>query len=124
MTAPHLRTGRQGEDFARRWLEANGLRHISSNFSCRFGELDLVMLDHACLVIVEVRYRSNPGYGGALMSISAIKRLRIARTTQCFRQQHRQFAKSDLRFDVLALSGPTTEPRVDWRKRAFNFDDR
>ena len=122
MTAPHLHKGRLSEDFARRWLESNGLTHICSNFSCRFGELDLIMLDRSCLVVIEVRYRSNLGYGGALMSITPAKQLRIARATECFTQKHRRLAKLCLRFDVLALSGPTTKLTVDWRKCAFNFD--
>jgi putative endonuclease len=123
MTAPHLLKGRHSEDFARHWLESKGLTHICSNFSCRFGELDLVMLDHNCLVVAEVRYRSNSGYGGALMSVTPAKQLRIARATNCFIQKHRRLAKSCLRFDVLALSGPAADPVVDWRRSAFLFDD-
>ena len=122
MTAPHLHTGRKSEEFARTWLKSKGLSHICSNFSCRFGELDLVMLDQGCLVIVEVRYRRSPDYGGALMSVTATKQMRIARATECFRQQHRQFRNSPLRFDVLALSGPPAKPEIEWCKNAFNFD--
>jgi len=122
MSAPHLLAGRRAEDFARHWLETKGLIQICSNFSCRFGELDLVMLDQDCLVIVEVRYRSNSDYGGALMSVTAAKQLRIARSTDCFRQKYRKYHKNCLRFDVLALSGPAANPVVDWRKCAFTFD--
>jgi putative endonuclease len=122
MTAPHLRKGRQSEQFARYWLESNGLTHVCSNFSCRYGELDLVMLDRSCLVIIEVRYRSNTGYGGALMSITAAKQLRMARSAECFRQKYLRYSNSCLRFDVLALSGPTHNLTVDWRKCALNFD--
>ncbi len=122
MTAPHLHKGRFSEVFARHWLEAKGLTHIRSNYSCRFGELDLIMLDHSCLVVAEVRYRSNSGYGGALMSVTPAKQMRIARTTQCFIQKYHQFAKFCLRFDVLALSGPPANPAVDWRRSAFLFD--
>jgi putative endonuclease len=122
VSAPHLRTGRQAEDFARKWLETKGLTHICSNYACRFGELDLIMLDRGCLVIAEVRYRRSSSYGGALMSVTAAKQIRIARSTDCFRQQHRQFRLNSLRFDVLALSGPAAKPAVDWRKCAFIFD--
>jgi len=122
MSAPHLVAGRRAEEFARNWLETKGLVQICSNFSCRFGELDLIMLDRDCLVIVEVRYRSNSDYGGALMSVTKTKQLRIARSTDCFRQKHRKYHKHCLRFDVLALSGSTSNPVVDWRQCAFTFD--
>ena len=123
MTAPHLYKGRLSEDFALQWLKAKGLSFICSNFRCRFGELDLIMRDKNCLAITEVRYRSNPGYGGALMSVTPAKQLRIARTTKYFLQKHNQYAQLGLRFDVLGLSGSTTSPVADWCRGAFYFDD-
>jgi len=121
--APHLRAGRSGEAFARRWLEARGLKHICSNFRCRYGELDLVMRERDCLVIVEVRYRHNDDYGGALPSVTHVKLQRIARAIQHLLTQQRQLRDLSLRFDVLALSGSTTAPTVRWCKRACSFDD-
>lgn len=123
MTATHLIRGQRGEVFAADWLVARGLQHICSNFRCRLGELDLVMQDKGCLVIVEVRFRSSPGHGGALASVTAAKQRRIALTTQFFLQRQRGLQKSPLRFDVLALSGELTNLMVDWRKHAFVFDD-
>ena len=67
MTAPHLESGRRSELYARCWLEERGLTHVCSNYRCRLGELDLVMRDHDCLVIVEVRFRRSSSYGGALL---------------------------------------------------------
>jgi putative endonuclease len=121
--APHLRAGRSGEQFARRWLEARGLKHICSNFRCRYGELDLVMLEHDCLVIVEVRYRRSDSHGGALTSILPAKLQRIAATIQHLLRQHRQLRELPLRVDVVALAGPLDKPVVTWCKRACSFDD-
>ena len=121
--APHLHAGRTGEQFARRWLEARGLRHICSNFRCRYGELDLVMLERDCLVIIEVRYRRNDNYGGALPSITAAKLQRIATTIQYLLRQYRQLRELPLRFDVLALAGPLNKPTVTWCQHACSFDD-
>ncbi len=121
--APHLRAGRSGEAFARRWLEARGLKHICSNFRCRYGELDLVMRERDCLVIVEVRYRHNDDYGGALPSVTPVKLQRIAKAIQFLLQQHRQLRELPLRFDVIALAGPLDKPVVTWCRRACSFDD-
>jgi putative endonuclease len=121
--APHLRAGRNGEAFARRWLEARGLRHVCSNFHCRYGELDLVMRERDCLVIVEVRYRRSDSYGGALPSITAAKLQRIAKTIQHLLWKHRQLRELPLRFDVIALAGLMDEPTVTWCQRAYSFDD-
>ena len=121
--APHLRAGRSGEAFVRRWLEAHGLRHICSNFRCRYGELDLVMRERDCIVIVEVRYRARNDYGGALPSILPAKLQRIAKAIQFLLQQHRQLREMPLRFDVIALAGPLDKLTVTWCKRACSFDD-
>ena len=121
--APHLRAGHSGEQFARRWPEARGLIHICSNFRCRYGELDLVMRERDCLVIVEVRYRHNANYGGALPSVTPAKLQRIAKAIKFLLLQHRQLRELPLRFDVVALGGPLDKLAVTWCKQACGFDD-
>ena len=37
--------GQQGEDIGLKFLEKQGLTLIERNFSCRYGELDLIMKD-------------------------------------------------------------------------------
>ncbi len=120
--APHLLLGRHGERTARTWLENQGLRHVASNYRCRYGELDLVMLDDHCLVIVEVRYRRTGFYGGALGSVTFTKQARIARATQHFLQNRLNLRLRPLRFDVIALSGTGHTLSFEWRKRAFCCD--
>jgi putative endonuclease len=121
--ARHLQHGEAGEKLARVWLEAQGLQHVQSNFRCKMGELDLIMLDDLCLVIVEVRYRASCSHGGPLLSVTPQKRQKIFRATRLYLQQHKALSANPLRFDVLALSGPLDAPVVDWRKRAFSADD-
>ena len=41
----NLRKGLRFEDQARRYLSAQGLRLVESNYRCRFGEIDLIMHD-------------------------------------------------------------------------------
>jgi len=118
----HLISGARAEKSAQKWLQKKGLLHVLSNFRCRHGELDLVMRDAGCLVIVEVRYRRLPTFGGALESVSATKQRRIGLATQQLLREHRELYSLPLRFDVLAMSGPVGEPAFDWRRNAFCFD--
>ncbi len=120
MTARHLRSGAAGEQLARAWLEGRGLQTITANFRCRTGELDLVMLDAECIVIVEVRYRASASHGGPLHSINLRKRQRILRATRRFVQLHPWCRNHPLRFDVLALTGDLQAPDVCWQQRAFD----
>jgi putative endonuclease len=56
-----------------------GLSVVARNWSCRMGEIDLIMKDGATLVFVEVRQRVSASFGGAGASIGRQKRERIER---------------------------------------------
>ena len=70
--------GRAGEAAALAYLEQAGLQLVTRNFRCKRGEIDLVMLDGATLVLVEVRYRSSEQFGGAAASVTWRKQRRLA----------------------------------------------
>ncbi len=119
------RIGQQAEDAALKYLRAAGLRLIKRNFSCKTGEIDLVMRDKSklqaqILVFVEVRYRAAQNYGGALASVTHTKRTRLTRSAQRFQQLHRQYAQWPCRFDVVALSGTLQAPDINWIAGAFS----
>src|SRR3546814_12710077 len=67
------------------------------------GELDLVMLDGDTVVFVEVRYRKNTQWGGALDSIDARKRQKLIFAAQYFLQIESRWADYPCRFDVVAI---------------------
>ena len=55
------------------YLLEQGLTLVHQNYYCRFGEIDLIMLEQETLVFIEVRYRKNSDFGGALASINQSK---------------------------------------------------
>lgn len=113
--AAHLQKGEQAEQFAREYLEQQGLRWQASNFRCKQGELDLVMREGETVVIVEVRYRQSQQYGGALASITPKKQARIIAATQHYVIINR-LSNAAIRFDVIAIAG---DQQIDWIKNAF-----
>ena len=112
--AAHLQTGQNAEQQAFEYLLAAGLRPVARNFRCKFGELDLLMLDGQTLVVVEVRFRKSNRYGSALESVTPAKQSRIITATQFYLSSHPNFRQ--IRFDVVALSG---DGGMDWIKNAF-----
>ena len=120
---PHLRSGKQAEDIACRWLIRNGLQLIARNYYCRGGELDLILSDGECLVVAEVRYRASSDYGGASGSVNSGKQRRIARATCRFLADNPQLEELPLRFDVIALSGNLNSPTIRWYRHAFLFNE-
>ena len=107
--------GALAEDAAAEFLSTRGLRMVTRNYRCRFGEIDLIMRDGTALVFVEVRYRRSRSYGGAGESITGAKREKLLRTAK-----HYLAASNELpacRFDAVLLSGDTHE--IEWIKNAF-----
>ena len=49
--------GHFGERVAERYLRREGMRCVERNWSCRVGEIDLIMMDVDSLVFVEVKTR-------------------------------------------------------------------
>ena len=68
-----MKRGAAFEQQAADWLCQRGLSLLARNYHCRFGELDLVMLEDQILVFVEVRQRSHSQFGGAAASVTPSK---------------------------------------------------
>lgn len=108
--------GAAAEDAALQRLLAAGLKLVTRNFRCRGGELDLVMLDGAVLVVVEVRARRPSRFVSAAESVDARKQQRIVHATQLFLASHPQHAQRSVRFDVVAFDGA----QARWIRAAFD----
>ena len=112
--------GASAERLALRYLQRRGLRVLRRNFHCRFGEIDLVMLDRQCLVFVEVRFRVTNRFSTAALSVSTRKQNKIIRTACIFVSRNRRFAANAMRFDVVAIdSAKTGESTIQWIADAF-----
>lgn len=112
--APHLQRGANTEQLACAHLQASGLKLLQQNYRLKMGEIDLIMLDGRTVVFVEVRYRKNNRYGGALHSIDPRKQARIIRTAQHYLQYRAPDAQA--RFDVVAVEG---DNNIHWIRNAF-----
>ena len=120
--------GNSAEAAARDALLRAGLREVAANANYRGGELDLVMLDGTgrggdTLVFVEVRYRKSSAFGGGAASVDAGKRRKLVHAAQSFLAEHRQYAHSPCRFDVIEADGDPQAPRITWLRDAFRADD-
>jgi putative endonuclease len=69
--------GRRGEALAAEYLADAGLRIVDRNWRSPAGEIDIVAVDGATLVVVEVKTRSSLDYGHPLEAISDTKLARL-----------------------------------------------
>lgn len=121
--AEHIDNGRAAEQLACRFLTDRGLTAVTTNYRCRYGELDLIMRDGALLIVVEIRYRRRSVFGGPIESISPAKQRKIALTTQHFIRRHPAYRNDPVRFDVVGLTGTLRAPDIRWLPGAFTMDD-
>ena len=105
--------GREGEQTALRHLRRHGLVLIEANFTCKGGEIDLIMRDGESLVFVEVRQRADRRHGGAAASITPAKIRRLIRAAQFYLL--RLPTVPPCRFDVVAIDGDA----LDWLRDAI-----
>ena len=103
LLSDRARLGRWGEKRCERFLRDKGLRTLARNYSCKLGELDLVMVAaDGTMVVVEVRTRADESFGPAEATITPTKRQRLVRAARFFLTAER-IEDRPLRFDVVTL---------------------
>ncbi|KAF7600311.1 MAG: YraN family protein [Candidatus Dactylopiibacterium carminicum] len=119
---PALQAGNAGaraERLAEAHLHAQGLRILARNARSKGGEIDLIALDGAALVFVEVRLRAGSRHGGAAASITPAKQRRIRRAAAYWLQtEGRTWQGRPCRFDAVLLDSHTAE-NITWLRGAF-----
>ena len=111
--------GKHAEHYATRFLIDQGLKLVERNWRCRYGEIDLIMLDRATLVFVEVRYRKSTTFAEPLESVNRAKQQRIIATAHAFLQKNSSWQEHDCRFDVVAAKSSNQTYSFDWVQHAF-----
>jgi len=113
--------GQQAEQWANNYLQQQGLELITKNYSCRRGEIDLIMQDKQTLVFVEVRYRKSSAFGSALESVDHKKQAKLIFTAQHYLQQQASSFMA-YRFDVIAITHEKNQPSITWVQDAFQVN--
>jgi len=114
------RAGAHWEKAAESFLRSKGLRPLHRNFSCRFGEIDLVMEDQTTLVFVEVKFRKNSRHGSGADAVTAHKQGKISRTAAWFLASNPHRAEQTCRFDVISIAEDKGGQDINWIRNAFD----
>lgn len=121
--SPTQNKGYAHETAAASLLEDAQLVVIARNYTCRFGELDIVATNVNStpprLHFVEVRYRKSDRFGGAAASVTLTKQHKVRRTAELFLQRHNQFRNFHCQFDVITVTGTNYPPDMHWIEDAF-----
>ena len=111
--------GDEGEEAAVRLLEAQGYRVRARQYSCRYGELDVVAERGELLCFVEVRMRSTAVWGDPSHTVSWEKQRKVVKAALHYLMAHRVRDRM-VRFDVISVVGRGEKATVEHLPGAFD----
>lgn len=113
--------GTWGEDKAAVYLRKKGYTVIEKNFSCRFGEIDIIAKKGGMIVFTEVKLRKNNDFAEAREFVTYSKQRRIISTAQLWMMKNG--LELQPRFDVIEIYAPqgtsTRRPEINHIEDAF-----
>ena len=97
-------TGKLGENIAFNYLANKGYDILEKNFSCKFGEIDIIMQskNNDDVIFVEVKTRTQTYYGNPIDSITKNKLRHLYQAANYFLTKH-HLENSSIRFDVVEI---------------------
>ncbi|MHA3048243.1 MULTISPECIES: YraN family protein [unclassified Acinetobacter] len=122
------------EQLAQHYLQQQGFTLLVQGYCCRYGEIDLIMVNAEQLIFVEVKARASTVFGAANESIALTKQRKIIRTAEHFLQCHLDYQNFACRFDVICIQVQQQIAKMlqqdfsqltydlDWIEAAFTLD--
>jgi len=112
--------GREGEKIAELYLKRKGYKLVARNYRCPVGEIDLIVLDRRVIVFVEVKTRTDHGFGTPLEAVEFRKQRKMIQAAEYFLSA-KKLHEREARFDVVGISWPQREPVVEHIENAFEL---
>lgn len=110
-----------GENLAAAALRARGYAILARRHRSRYGEIDVIAEDGACIVFVEVKLRTTDLFGEAFEAIPRWKQRRIITVAIDYLSRHGLLDRP-VRFDVAAIDERNGALEVELIEDAFTED--
>ena len=94
--------GNLGDQTAKNYLIKNGYKILTTNYSCRFGEIDIIAMDKECLVFIEVKTRTSGKYGHPENAVNYWKKKHLELTARNY-IDYKRMGNYIARFDVVEV---------------------
>lgn len=118
MTDPRAGLGARGESLVCAEYAADGYAVLAQNWSCKVGELDVVVARDRVIVFVEVRTVSTDYLDDPSETVMHGKQSKVARAADQFLQQS-DVDWENIRFDVASVVLESGGPRIQRFENAF-----
>ena len=96
--------GRFGEEQAAAYLNKKKYKILGLNYSCRFGEVDIIAQKDGYIAFVEVKLRKNAAFAQAREFVTASKQQRVMTAAQLWLSANP--TDKQPRFDVIEIYAP------------------
>jgi len=109
--------GNKNEKLAQKFLEKKGYKILDTNFSTKFGEIDIIAKKGNFIVFVEVRSKSYSYFGKPFETVDKNKIKKILKTAQIY-ISNKNLQNLDVRFDVISIENE----KINHIQSAFDLD--
>jgi putative endonuclease len=115
--------GRWGEERAARFLKKKKYRILTSNYTSRYGEIDIIAQCGDTIVFVEVKTRSVNTYGRPGEAVDIRKQQKMIKTAMTYIQE-KELDKQDMgyRFDIIEIIYNDRDVQIQHIENAFGID--
>ena len=110
--------GSAGDSAAAAYLKKKKYKILGQNFSCRFGEIDLIAQQGRYVVFVEVKTRKNENFAQAREFVTRAKQERVIKSAMLWLQQNEMDLQP--RFDVIEVVGEGNRQIITHIEDAFS----
>ena len=109
--------GNLGEDLAVKYLKKHGYKIVERNYTCQFGELDIIAKHNGFYVFLEVKSRSSVNFGLPRYAVNIRKQQTIITCAKWWLARNNLMG-SAVRFDVVEI----VADEVNVIQNAFSAD--
>ena len=108
--------GKLGENIAVKYLENLKYKIIERNYSCRQGEIDIIVYDVLSkeIVFIEVKTRTNFIYGSPSESVTENKQKHIYKTAEYYVYKNK-IKNVAIRFDIIEI-------KIDMKNKIYSIN--
>lgn len=102
MTQTRRALGASGEEAVAAWYVGQGYEVVERNWSCRAGELDLILRRGRTFVFCEVKTRSSDAFGAPVEAVTRDKQVRLRHLAARWLEDA-PLRPTEIRFDVASV---------------------
>jgi len=123
LTERRISLGKRGEGIAVSYLRGLKYKIVERNYTCKFGEVDIIAKDKKTFTFIEVKTRSSLEYGHPYQMENKKKQHQISKVALNYINKN-NLQNLDARFDVVAVHISEGGEKVELIKNAFELSPR